>query len=177
MAMASWNGMTWECNSNVISYLESLSTSFSMDTQNNADKEGKSPTETVGLSPVEISFSTTYRIETGTHNIQATINLWKTMIGKAAPLIIWNDVFGPDLVQLQSVSVSNVSLRPDGMMRAATVSFKFKEYVETKKSVEKKETSSNSATTETALNVGPTKEEKTRKKSYYDIKAEQTRDR
>lgn len=197
MTMASWNGMSWECGPKTISYLESLSTSFDMDTQNNADKEGKAPTEEVGLSPIEISFSTTYRIETGTPNIQATIDLWKTMIGKSAPLIIWNNVFGPDLLQLQSVAVSNVTMRPDGLFTAATLTFKFKEYIETPVSVEKKEKTTTTKSTasafttkvsstnenntaktiKTAIDIGPTKTEKARKKTYYDIKAEQTRDR
>lgn len=130
MAMAYWNGMTWECSPSVITYLESLSTSYSMKTDTNADKEGNAPTEQVALSDEEISLSTTYRIETGTSNIKEVIGQWKAMIGLAAPLIIGSEVFGPDNVQLQNVSVGSVSMRPDGTFTAASLSFKFKEFRE-----------------------------------------------
>lgn len=130
MIMAYWNGMEWECSPNVITYLESLSTSYSMKTDTNADKEGNSPTEQVALSDEEISLSTTYRIETGASNIKEIIGQWKAMIGLAAPLIVGDELFGPDNVQLQSVSVGNISMRPDGMFTAATLSFKFKEFRE-----------------------------------------------
>lgn len=130
MIMAYWNGMEWECSPNVITYLESLSTSYSMKTDTNADKEGNSPTEQVALSDEEISLSTTYRIETGTNNIKEIIGQWKAMIGLAAPLIVGDELFGPDNVQLQSVSVGNISMRPNGMFTAATLSFKFKEFRE-----------------------------------------------
>ena len=45
MAMAYWNGMVWECNPSVITYLESLSTAYSIKTDTNVDKEGNAPTE------------------------------------------------------------------------------------------------------------------------------------
>lgn len=122
--------MTWECSPSAITYLESLSTSYSMKTDTNADKEGNAPTEQVALSEEEISMSTTYRIETGTNNIKELIRQWKAMIGLAAPLIIGGAVFGPDNIQLQSVSVGNVSMRPNGTFTAATLSFKFKEFRE-----------------------------------------------
>ena len=122
--------MEWECSPNVITYLESLSTSYSMKTDTNADKEGNSPTEQVALSDEEISLSTTYRIETGASNIKEIIGQWKAMIGLAAPLIVGDELFGPDNVQLQSVSVGNISMRPDGMFTAAPLSFKFKEFRE-----------------------------------------------
>lgn len=128
--IAYWNGMTWECNPSMITRPESLSTAFSMQTETNADKEGVSPTETVGLNAVEISLSTTYRIETGTSDIKGMIDAWKEMIGKAAPLIIGSGIFGPDKMQLQSVSVSNVQIRHNGLFTAATLDFKFKEYIE-----------------------------------------------
>ena len=130
MVMAYWNGMTWECSPNVITYLESLSTSYSMKTDTNADKEGNAPTEQVVLADEEISLSTTYRVETGTGNIKEIINQWKAMIGMAAPLIIGSELFGPDNVQLQSVSVGSISMRPNGIFTAAKLSFKFKEFRE-----------------------------------------------
>lgn len=129
--IAYWNGMTWECSPSLISRPESLSTTFSMQTETNADKEGVSPTETVGLNAIEVSLCTTYRIETGTRNIKDVIEAWKAQIGKAAPLIIGSEIFGPDKMQLQSVNVSNVSIRPNnGIFTAATLDFKFKEYIE-----------------------------------------------
>lgn len=175
MVMASWNGYSWECNGNVMSYLESLTTSFAIETQSNADKDGKSPTETVGISPIEISFTTAYRVETGTKDVRGIMNAWKSMVGKAAPLIIGTEVFGADMMQLQSVSFSDIGIRSDGFIRSCKVSFKFKEYVESKKKV--KASNTGSSTNSTALNIGPTTREKAKKKTYSDIKAEQTRTR
>lgn len=122
--------MTWECSPGTITYMESLSTAYSMKTDTNADKEGNAPTKQIARSDEEISLSTTYRIETGTGNIKEMIAQWKAMIGMAAPLIIGNEVFGPDNVQLQNVSVGSVSIRPDGTFTAAALSFKFKEFRE-----------------------------------------------
>lgn len=122
--------MMWECSPSIITYLESLSTSYSMKTDTNADKEGNAPTKRVALSDEEISLSTTYRVETGINNIKEMINHWKSMIGLASPLIIGSEIFGPDNVQLQSVSVGSVSMRHDGTFTAATLSFKFKEFRE-----------------------------------------------
>lgn len=130
MAMAYWNGMTWECSPKAVTYLESLSTSYAMRTDTNADKEGNAPTEQIALSEEEISLSTMYRVETGTENIKEIINRWKAMIGMAAPLIIGSELFGPDNVQLQSVSVGSISMRPNGVFTAAKLSFKFKEFRE-----------------------------------------------
>ena len=91
MIMAYWNGMKWEVSSKQIAYLESLTTAYSIDTDTNADKEGKKPTEQIGKSLIEISFNTTYRVETGTSDIRGMLKKWESMIGKSAPLIIGNE--------------------------------------------------------------------------------------
>lgn len=160
--IAYWNGMTWECSPQEISRIESLSTAFSMQTETNADKEGVSPTETVGLNDIEISLSTTYRIETGTNNIKGMISAWKSMIGKAAPLIIGSEIFGPDKSQLQSVSVSNIRMRANGLFTEATLSFKFKEYIEEPVVANVVESSMKSGS---AVSVGASVADKTSKKT------------
>lgn len=169
MIMGYWNGMRWEVSSREIAYLESLTTAYSIDTDTNADKEGQKPTENVGVSLMEVSFSTTYRIETGTPDIRSVLEQWKTMIGKAAPLIIGNAIFGPDKMQLQSVSVSNVELSPKGIIRAATCAFKLKEFAEepsgTKKQSNKSSSSSGKAGTATAITVGVRHSDKAQKKT------------
>lgn len=172
MVIASWNGITWECSPSLITYLDALTTSFSIETQSNADKDGKSPTETVGVSPIEVSFSTTYRVETGTADIMAIINLWKSMIGLSAPLIIGDTVFGAENMQLQSISVSDINLHYNGFVSAATLSFKFKEYTE-KKKTDKKSSSKSSKKSKlntSAANLGPTKKDKESKKTVQVVK-------
>ena len=160
--IAYWDGMIWECSPRIISRLDGLSTSFSMQTETNADKEGVSPTETVGLNETEISLSTTYRIETGTSDIKGMINAWKSKIGKAAPLIIGCEIFGPDKVQLQSVGVSNVGMRPNGLFTEATLAFKFKEYIE--EPVVANVAKTNSAGSASAVSVGASVADKESKK-------------
>lgn len=166
MAMAYWNGMVWECSPSVITYPESLTTSYSMKTDTNADKEGNAPTEQVALSEEEICLSTTYRIETGTNNIREVIGQWKAMIGLSAPLIIGSELFGPDNVQLQSVSVGNISMRPDGMFTAATLSFKFKEFKQTVRELKSKKgtKSKNSTDIVSAVSITASKADKAARK-------------
>ena len=165
MIMAYWNGMRWEVSSKQIAYLESLTTAYSIDTDTNADKEGQKPTENIGLSLVEISFNTTYRIETGTTDVRGMINKWKSMIGVAAPLIIGSAIFGPDKMQLQSVNVSNVALSAKGVIRAATLSFKLKEFAEEPAGTKKSETSKGGTNKNTALTVGVKSSYKSEKKT------------
>lgn len=164
MIMAYWNGMKWEVSSKQIAYLEALTTAYSIDTDTNADKEGKKPTETVGKSLIEMSFNTTYRVETGISDIRAMLDKWEAMVGKSAPLIIGNAIFGPDKMQLQSVSVSNVELSPKGVMRAATLSFKLKEFAEEPAGI-KKSTVNSSTVTKTAVSVGASNTDKATKKT------------
>lgn len=163
--IAYWNGMTWECSPSEISRMDSLSTSFSMQTETNADKEGASPTETVGLNEIEISLSTTYRIETGTSNIERIISEWKSKVGTAAPLIIGSEIFGPDKVQLQSVSVSDVQMRKNGLFTAVTLGFKFKEYIE--EPVVASVSQSMNVNSNSAVSVGASASDKASKKTMY----------
>lgn len=160
MVMAYWNGMKWEVSSKQIAYLEALTTAYSIDTDTNADKEGKKPTETVGLSLIEISLNTTYRVETGTSDVRGMTDKWKSMIGLAAPLIIGGSIFGADKMQLQSVNLSNIELSPKGMMRAVTCAFKFKEFSEEAAGVK-----TSGSNTSTALSVGASNSDKAAKKT------------
>ena len=160
MIMAYWNGMKWEVSNKQIAYLESLTTAYSIDTDTNADKEGKKPTEQIGKSLIEITFNTTYRVETGTSDIKAMLQKWESMVGKSAPLIIGSAIFGPDKMQLQSVSVSNIDLSPKGVMRAATCSFKLKEFAG-----EAAGTKTANSANKTALTVGVKQSYKAEKKT------------
>lgn len=127
--MAYWNGMTWGVSTKEIAFLESLTTSFGIETSTNADKEGNSPTETVAKSLMEFSLSTTYNVETGTTDVLRKINEWKQRVGKTAPLILGNSgVFGPEKLQLQTVDLSNMRISPNGIIRGVTMTFKFKEF-------------------------------------------------
>lgn len=166
MRMAYWNGMTWEVSSKHIAYLESLTTAYSIATDTNADKEGQKPTETIGKNLIEISFNTTYRVETGTADIRGMLKQWESMIGKAAPLIIGNAIFGPDKMQLQSVNVSNIEMNAKGFMRAATLSFKLKEFAEEESGVKTSSTGTSiKPNANTALQVGVRHSDKAAKKT------------
>lgn len=164
MIMAYWNNMKWEVSSKQLAYLEGLTTAYSIDTDTNADKEGQKPTEQIGKSLIEIAFNTTYRVESGTSDIRGMLKEWESMIGKAAPLIIGSSIFGPDKMQLQSVNVSNVDISPKGVMRAASLSFKFKEFAEEAAGI-KKTNSSSGTSNKTALTIGVRHSDKAEKKT------------
>lgn len=155
MTMAYWNGMTWGVSPQEIAFLDKLVTGYSYQTNTNADKEGESPTEDVGMKDMEISFSTTYRVETGTSNIRGKIEQWGAQVGSAAPLIIGGSVFGSARMQLQDVSVQDTYIDASGNFRAVTLSFKFVEYKEKSSG-----TSSKNDSDKTAVSVGASKSSK-----------------
>lgn len=159
--MAYWNGMTWGVSNKEIAFLDKLVTGYAFQTQTNADKDGASPTENVGMKDMEISFTTTYRVETGTLDIRGIINKWGSLVGKAAPLIIGGATFGPPRMQLQEANVTETRLDAKGVFRAATISFKFIEYKENKSSGKKTTTGS----TNSAVSVGASAEDKKSKKT------------
>ena len=129
--MAYWNGMTWGVSDKEIAFLESLTTSFGIDTSTNTDKEGKSPTESIAESLMEFSMSTTYRVETGTQNVVGKIVEWKSQIGKIGTLILGDTgIFGPENLQLQNIDLSDIQLSTNGIIRGVTMTFKFKEFSE-----------------------------------------------
>lgn len=111
-------------------YLDGLSTTYKMTEASNNDKTGKSPTENIGMELEEYSFSTEYKVETGTQDVWAIVELWKSMIGKAAPLIIGSRQIGPPKLQLKQVSVGDVKISALGTVRSAKLSFSFKEFAE-----------------------------------------------
>ena len=154
MTMAYWNGMTWGVSPQEIAFLDKLVTGYSYQTSTNADKEGESPTEDVGMKDMEISFSTTYRVETGTSNIRGKIEQWGSQVGNVAPLIIGGSAFGAARMQLQDVSIQDTYIDASGTFRAATLSFKFVEYKESKSS------GTSSKDDKTAVSVGASKSSK-----------------
>ena len=156
MTMAYWGGMTWGVSSREIAFLEALTTGYSINSDNN-ERELQ-----------QMSFSTTYRVETGTSNIRGIISQWESRVGKIAPIVIGSAVFGPQKMQLQKVDASNVGLDARGQIRSATLSFTFQEY--------RSSSSSNSSATKaqyleslktknTALNIGATSSDKNEKKT------------
>lgn len=160
--MAYWNGMSWGVSEKEIAFMTSFSTGFSYQTSTNADKEGASPTENVGMNDISISFETTYRVETGTRDIRGKIEQWQALVGKAAPLIIGGNTFGPDRMQLQEVKLNDNYVDANGVFRAATISFTFNEYKDEPSSGTSSKTSSGS---ETAVDVGASASAKKSKKT------------
>lgn len=131
--MAYWNDMVWSVDRKGISYLSGLTTTYKMTEASNNDKDGKKPTEQTGMDLEEYSFSTVYRIETGTPDVWAMVELWKSKIGKAAPLIIGGRQIGPEKLQLKQVGVSETEYSASGLLRCAKLAFTFVEYAEVKK--------------------------------------------
>lgn len=125
---AQWNGMKWQVSKKKAAFLNGFSTSFKIETDTNADKEGESPTEEVGRALIEVTFSTTYMNELGTGSTRKIISKWKSKVGKAAPLIIAKKRWGPPKMQLISVDVNDVYINELGHFRQATLSFTFREF-------------------------------------------------
>lgn len=160
--MAYWHGMTWGVTENEIAFLESLSTGFSYQTSTNADKNGASPTENVGMEDISVTFETTYRVETGTRDIKGKLDQWQALVGKAGPLIIGGNVFGPERLQLKDVKAGDISVNAQGRLRAMKISFTFVEY---KDEVSSGTSSTTSSGSETAVGVGASVSTKESKKT------------
>lgn len=158
MVMAYWNGMQWVVSGQQIAYLESLATSFEIETETNADKDGNTASETVSRKLIELSLETTYMVETGTKDVRGMIDKWSGLIGKASPFILGNKTFCSEKMQLLSVNVSDVRLSPKGVMMGVKLSFKFREFKEPEKNT-------TTSTSTSAVNVGATKNDKSSKKT------------
>lgn len=163
--LAKWGSKTFEISPNKIVPLLSLSTSFSRKEDENNDTSGKASTNTRGMELQPISFDTQYSYSTGTDPIEE-IEDWKNQFNVKAPLYINGKQFGPDLLELESVNISDAMLDNQGHFLQVTVSISLKEYIEpTTKASKKNKSSKKTSTKSGAKNAKPSKTAKKNKKT------------
>ena len=117
--VAYWCGYTWDISRNEVRHLQDLTTAYELDSYNS--QYGAT------YKKQSISLKTTYRIETGTPDINWVIDAWKAGIGQSGPLYVGNKQFGSNRMQLTKVDVSNTIVDDYGRLRQVTISLNFTE--------------------------------------------------
>lgn len=155
--IASWKGKRWEVSPSKIYSLEGFSTTFKLKVDQNQDKEGSPATNVRGRELVPLSFDVTISDAVGI-NVRAEIESWEALIGETGPFYLGGKRFGPELMQLQSVGVSDVVIDDIGRIRSAKLRLDFEEYAdEAAKSKPK-------ATPASTKDIGPSSQDKATKK-------------
>ena len=104
-----------------------LSTSFSVKTDSGNDTSGTATTNTRGRELQSLSLSTLYVRGAGV-DPRGQIAEWEAQVGKAYPLYIEGQRFGPAKLMLKSVDVSDVRLSNTGKFLQCAVALQFEEY-------------------------------------------------
>jgi hypothetical protein len=107
--------------------LMNLSTSFSVKTDSGNDAGGTATTNTRGRELQSVSLSTLYVRGAGV-DPRGQIAEWEAQVGKAYPLYIQGQRFGPSKLMLKSVDVSDILLTNTGKFLQCAVSLNFEEY-------------------------------------------------
>lgn len=171
--LAKWGNKGFLVSPSKIVPLLSLSTGFARKSDTNNDTSGQPTTNTRGLELQQIQLETRYVAAAGV-DPRGQIEEWKQQFGKHYPLQINGQQFGPDLLELVSVDISNVQLDNRGRFISVDVSITLEEYIppETTVTDKKADTSSSGGssgssggTKSQAMSTGPTSTEKTTKKT------------
>ena len=107
--------------------LMNLSTSFAVKTDTGNDANGTATTNTKGRELQAVSLSTLYVRGAGV-DPRGQIAEWEAQVGKAYPLYIQGQRFGPSKLMLKSVDVSDILLTNTGKFLQCAVSLTFEEY-------------------------------------------------
>jgi len=132
--------------------LMNLSTSFSVKTDSGNDASGTATTNTRGRELQSVSLSTLYVRGAGV-DPRGQIAEWEAQVGKAYPLYIQGQRFGPSKLMLKSVDVSDILMTNTGKFLQCAVSLKFEEYTT---EVAKAKTVTTTATTTAATQASNT---------------------
>ena len=163
--LAKWGNKGFLVSPEKIVPLLSLSTGFARKSDTNNDTSGQPTTNTRGLELQTIQLETRYVAGTGV-DPRGQIEEWRNQFYKRYPLYINGQQFGPDLLELVSVDISNVQLDNKGRFISVDVAVTLGEYIPPTTTVsEKKETSSGTAGTKAgAMAAAPSTTDKQAKK-------------
>lgn len=157
--IAQWLHKTWETNGTKIAPLEELSTGLLLETEQNEDNEGQSPTYSKKFQLQTFSLSTLYSTNVGTDPEKEKED-WYSLVGEIGPLYLGGKPFGPDEIQLKGVNLSGIVLDDYGRIREAKFQFTFEEYAPEKSAEKIGETkapaAAASSSTKTSSNTGTT---------------------
>ena len=91
------------------------------------DEETKNTTNVYGLELETVQLETFYSRNLGT-DPRAQFADWKKYLGKAYPLNIGGERFGPNYLQLRNVNMTEIEVMQNGVILSAKVALSFVEY-------------------------------------------------
>lgn len=104
-----------------------MKTSFAVKATTGTDASGAATTNTKGRELQTLSLSTIYVRGAGV-DPRGQIAEWEAQVGKAYPLYIEGERFGPQKLMLKSVNVSDVLLSNTGVFLKVAIALQFEEY-------------------------------------------------
>lgn len=126
--IAKWGPKGFIVSPGKIVPLLSLSTGFARKSDTANDTSGQPTTNTQGMELQKIQIETRYVAAAGV-DPRGQIEEWRSQFGKRWPLYINGKQFGPALLELVSVDVSNVLMDDYGRFLSIDVSITLEEYV------------------------------------------------
>lgn len=143
--MAKWGGKVWEVSNQRIAALDGISASVELDTGNSDSKSGSS-TKTKSLKLQTLNFDFDLAYVTGC-DVRSEYESWAALIGQCAPFYLAGQRFGPQNLQLTSVSLSDTILNDIGQILKGRISITLTEYASGSSSQKTVSTSKSSAAT------------------------------
>jgi hypothetical protein len=141
---ALWGSKGFIVSPSKIVPLMNLATTFALKSDSGNDTSGTATTNTRGRELQSVSLSTRYVRAAGV-DPRGQLAEWHALVGKANPLYIGGQRFGPPKLMLKSVDVSNVLMDNQGKFLQADVALKFEEYTDTTAAVSSGNTSAQKA--------------------------------
>ena len=117
--------------------LKDFSTSVTLKADSENDTSGTDPTNTRGLEPQSVTLSTVYIRAAGV-DPRSQIDSWTALVGAAHPLLIAGKRFGPQKMQLTSVTASGMEFTNTGEILKVDISLTMTEFVNKSTSVTSK---------------------------------------
>lgn len=145
---ARWGPKGFVISASKIVPFNDLKTSITLKTDSENDTSGTAPTNTRGRELQPVTFSTTYLRAAGV-DPRAQWEEWGKLVGSKYPLYVEEKRFGPALLTLKQVDLSDVLTDNRGRFLKATISITLEEHSEGK-------SSKLTNTTDTASKAGAT---------------------
>ena len=124
MVQAQWSDRQFKITSNQLKMLESFGASYKI------KKKTDGTTGTTKIEGHELqSFSLSYPVspQAGVNPLSEYLTM-RSYLGKTAPLLLGNTLFGPDYLMLVNVALSADLISPSGIILSGTITLDLKEY-------------------------------------------------
>lgn len=117
---------TWEVSPSKVIDLDSLSTGFELEAEDNSAVEGSPLTNARGLKKKAISFSSNLHAALG-FDVKKEFESWESWVGLAGIIHFGGERFGMNSWLLTGAKATNIQLDPSGRWRSLKLAFTFEE--------------------------------------------------